>query len=168
MLCLKILRRKRFVVFWDFGETGQFPSQTTISGSRLGGGEINIVDLCITGFDAVFDFNLKWRDLLTAQLCCIPPRLPVSIRLARCITSFRVRYKHSCQSASQVEKVSGFHAYIRIFTGCRRSLQKLKPRSSNWSSGSMHCRYQQQMPLRQLITESTFCSLPRRMQHKQQ
>ena len=29
VLRLKILRRKRFVVFWDFQETGQFPSQTT-------------------------------------------------------------------------------------------------------------------------------------------
>ena len=29
VLRLKILRRKGFVVFWDFRETGQFPSQTT-------------------------------------------------------------------------------------------------------------------------------------------
>ena len=36
--------QKRFVVFWDFRETRQFPSQTTTSGSQLGGGEINIRD----------------------------------------------------------------------------------------------------------------------------
>ena len=32
----------------------------------------------------------------------------------------------------------------------------------------MRCRHQQQMPLRQLITESTFCNPRRKMQHKQQ
>ena len=59
MLRLKILRRKGFVVFWDFRETGQLPSQTTTNGSQLGGGEIIFVDLCLTILDAVFDFNLK-------------------------------------------------------------------------------------------------------------
>ena len=34
VLRLKILRRKRFVVFWDFRETGQFPSQTTTFGTE--------------------------------------------------------------------------------------------------------------------------------------
>ena len=59
MLRLKILRK-----------TGQFPSQTTTSGSQLGGGEIITVELCVTNFDAVFDSNLKGSDLLTTQLCC--------------------------------------------------------------------------------------------------
>ena len=39
--------QKRFVVFWHFRETREtreFPSQTTTSGSQLGGGEINIRD----------------------------------------------------------------------------------------------------------------------------
>ena len=52
------------------------------------------------------------------------------------------------------------------FTACRRSLQILKPRSSNQNSASMRCRQQQQVLLRQLITESTLCSPPRRMQLK--
>ena len=91
MLRLKILRRKSFVVFWDFRETGQFPSQPTTSGSQLGGGEIIIVDLCVTNFDAVFDFNLKWSDLLTTQLCCTSFEIACFDPTCLSTTSFRVR-----------------------------------------------------------------------------
>ena len=52
------------------------------------------------------------------------------------------------------------------FTACRRSLQILKPRASNWSNASMRCRLLQQMLLRQLINESPFCSPRWRMQHE--
>ena len=83
--------QKRFVVFWDFRETRQLPSQTTTSGSQLGGGEINIVDLCVTIFDAVFDFNLKWSDLSTKQLGCTLSEIACFDPTHCCITSFRVR-----------------------------------------------------------------------------
>ena len=62
-----------------------------------------------------------------------------------CITNFRFRQKSSSQSASQVEKASGFHVSLVIFTGVRRSLQILKPKLSNWNNASMHCRQQQQV-----------------------
>ena len=63
-------------------------------------------------------------------------------------------------------EVKGFHAVLVSFTACRRSLQILKPRSSHWNSASMRCKQQQQVLLRQLITESTHCTLRRRMQLK--
>ena len=59
VLRLKILRRRGLSYFWNFRETGQFPSQTTTSSSQLGAREINIADLCVTIFDAVFDFPLE-------------------------------------------------------------------------------------------------------------
>ena len=62
--------RNRVCCIWGFREAGQFPSQTTTSGSQLGGGEIIIDDLWVTIFDAVLEFNLKWSNLLTKQLCC--------------------------------------------------------------------------------------------------
>ena len=54
---LKILRRRGFLVFWDFRETkrhSQVPKeQTTTSGSQLGGGE----DL-----RSIFEINLRRRN----------------------------------------------------------------------------------------------------------
>ena len=55
---------------------------------------------------------------------------------------------------------------IKPQTSNRRSLQILKPRSLHWNSASMRCRQQQQVLLRQLITESTLCSPRWRMQLK--
>ena len=96
VLRLKILRRKRFVVFYDFRETGQFPSQTTTSVSQLGGGEINIVDLCVTLFDAIFDFNLKWSGPLTTPAmlhfirnCLFPSDLPLHHELLSSLERFK-------------------------------------------------------------------------------
>ena len=82
--------RKGFVVFGDFRETGQFPSQTTATGSQLGGGAIVIVDLCVSIFDAIFDSNLKWSDLLTMQLCCTLFKIACFHPTRRCTTSSRV------------------------------------------------------------------------------
>ena len=69
------------------------------------------MDLCVTIFDAVFDFNLKWSDLLTTQLCCTSFEIACFDPTRRCMTIFRVRQKRSSQSASQVEKVSVLRAY---------------------------------------------------------
>ena len=83
--------QKWFVVFWDFRETGQFPSQSTTSGSQLGGPEIVIVDLYVTIFDAVFDSNLKWSDLLMTQLGCTSFEIACFDPTRGCTTSSRVR-----------------------------------------------------------------------------
>ena len=79
---------------------------------------------------------------------------------------FSISLENLMQSASQVDKVSGFHAFLVIFTACCKRLQILKPRSSNWNNALMRCRQQQQILLPQLITESTLCSPRGRMQLK--
>ena len=91
VLRLKILHKKGFVVLWDFRETGQSQRQTTTSGIQLGGGEITILDLCVTVFDAVFDSNLKWSNVLTTQLCGTFFEIACFDRTRRCTTSSRVR-----------------------------------------------------------------------------
>ena len=58
-----------------------------LRGGQLGGGEINIVDLCVTIFDAVFDFNLKWNDLSMTQLCCTSSEIACFHLTRCCITS---------------------------------------------------------------------------------
>ena len=100
------------------------------------------------------------------QLCCTLSETVCFEPMHPCITNFRFRQKSASQSASQVEKASGFHVSLVIFTAVRRSLQILKPRSSNWNNASMGCRQQQQVLLQQLITESTLCSPRRKMQLK--
>ena len=86
------------------------------------------------------------------QLCCTLSETVCFEVIHPCITNFRFWYKSSSQRASQVEKASGFHVSLVIFTAVCRSLQILKPRSSN-------CRQQQQVLPQQLITESTFAVL---------
>ena len=144
--------QKRFVKFWDFRETTEFPGQTTTSGSQLGGGEINIPDQSSTPSLISMERFLDDAAMLHFFGDCL-------FRSDyRCITSSQVRWKSSSQSASQVKKARGFHACLVIFTDCRRTLQILKPRSSNWNIALMRYRHQQQMLLRQLITELKFCS----------
>ena len=100
------------------------------------------------------------------QLCCTSSETVCFEVIHPCVTNFRFCYKRSSQSASQVEKASGFHVSLAIFTAVRRSLQILKPRSSNWNNAWMHCRQRQQVLLQQLVTESTLCSPRRKMQLK--
>ena len=47
-----------------------------------------MVDLCVTIFDVVFDFNLKWSDLLRTQLCCTLIRIACSDPARRCTSKF--------------------------------------------------------------------------------
>ena len=49
---------------------------------------MNIVDLCVTIFDAVFDFNLKWSDLSMTELCPTSSEIACFDPTRRCITSF--------------------------------------------------------------------------------
>ena len=87
------------------------------------------------------------------QLCCTLSETVCFEPIPPCITNVRFCSKSSSQSASQVEKASGFHVSLVIFTAVRRSLQILKPRSSYWNNASMRCRKQQQVLLQQLIPE---------------
>ena len=65
-----------------------------------------------------------------------------------------------------MEKASGFHVSLVIFTAVHRSLQILKPKLSNWNNASMYCRQQQQVLQQQLASASIPCSPRRKMQLK--
>ena len=60
------------------------------------------------------------------QLCCTLSETVCFELIHLCITNFRLHSKGSSQSATQVEKVSGFHASLVILAAVCRSLQMLK------------------------------------------
>ena len=47
-------------------------------------------DLCVTIFDAVFDSNLSWSDLLMTQLCCTLFEIACFNPTRRCTTGSRL------------------------------------------------------------------------------
>ena len=128
--------QKGFGVFWDFRETGQFPSQTTTSSSQLGGREIIIVDLCVTIFDAVFDPNLKWSDLLTTQLCCTSFGVACFELTRCCARGSRLRWRNSSQNAAQFEKASCFPCKYRRLHSLQSAIAEIQAKHVPF--GTMH------------------------------
>ena len=154
--------QRMFVVFWDFRETREFPSQTTTSGSQLGGGEINIRDQSSTP-----PLISMERPLDDAAMLHI---------IRDCMSRSDPPLHH--ESSSSLEKFIAQHIARREsewFPCKSRDLHSLAQKLAdtqakviNRNSASMRCRQQQQMLLRQLINGLTFCSPRRRMQRKLQ